>query len=159
MTEETPSRSENLPAEAVTGRSEPQQRQHPARAAGNKEDILKRVRERRVVVASERDDDLLDPLERTVRYLVPIPRTYYWNANLNAEEQREIPFLIKAWHHSISSGERFGHWTSRNIGMPIAASLGLTESRFQFVLDRMDEEPTRRESDGEEEERDGQDVV
>jgi hypothetical protein len=158
MTEETPSWRENLPEEAVTDKTEPQQRQHPRAASNNKEDILKRVRERHVVVSSEKDDDLLDPLERTVRYLVPIPRTYYWNANLNAEEQRQIPFLIKAWHHSISSGERFGHWTSRNIGMPIAASLGLTDSRIQFVLDRMDEEPTRRESDGEEK-GDGQDVV
>jgi hypothetical protein len=160
MAEATPSSNENhLPEQAIkSGPGEQQQQPHPktAAAAHTKEEILQLVRERHVVDTT--DDDLLDPLERTVRYLVPIPRTYYWNTDLSAAEQRQIPLLTKAWHQSIATAERLGNWTGRNIGMPLAASLGLTESRIQFVLDQMDEEPKRHESDGKKE-GEGQDVV
>ena len=130
MQEDCPNEPENLESSLERPRS--------------REEILKIVQERHVV--SVQDDDLLDPLERTVRFLVPIPRSYYWEAVPNKQEQEEIPLLVKVWHQSIFTGERFGHWTGRNIGMPIAQALGLTESRFQYVLDQVDGSKRRGES-------------
>lgn len=96
--------------------------------------------ERHVLQLSEEEDEMLDPIERAVRYVIPIPKHYYWDVVKSEADLKEIPAGIKLWHKAIASANSAGEWTAVNIAQPIASGLGLTTSRFAFVTDQMNED-------------------
>lgn len=110
------------------------------------EELLALVSERLVVEPEDDDDDeMVDPIERAVRFLVPIPKHYYWDVvvaseNKNAaDDLQHIPTRIKWWHRGVAASVAAGDWTHRWIARPVANALGLTGSRFHFVTDFMTE--------------------
>jgi hypothetical protein len=138
----------------------------PARPmlSSSKEDVLRMLSERHVVQRTPEEDELLDPIERTIRYIVPIPKYYYWDILRTKQEQEQqqqqrdsstntevdsgepsvvsltsddIPYSIKSWHTIIGMCDYFGTWTNRIIAQPIASYIGLTGPRFHEVLNSM----------------------
>lgn len=103
-------------------------------------DLIPMLYERHVLDLTPEQDELLDPLERAVRYVVPIPKHYYWDVGLHEANWSTIPLTIKMWHNTIASCATVGTWTNDYIAMPIASYLGLTGPRFFEVLDDMTEE-------------------
>lgn len=100
-------------------------------------DELFRMRERQVWHLTPEEDEMLDPIERTVRYVVPIPAQYYWDVVAQSDRWAEIPTSIKVWHTTIASCAAFNSWTNNRIAQPLASFLGLTGPRFFEVLDGM----------------------
>ena len=94
------------------------------------------VSERYIVEWTPEEDERIDPLERAVRFLVPIPKQYYWNVVV-PDDWMAIPTHIKVWHRLISGSVAVGEWTNRHVAQPLASGLGLTSSRFHFVTDHM----------------------
>ena len=103
------------------------------------QNILALVSERLVVERTPEEDEMVDPIERFVRFVVPIPKRYYWDVCVNEQEQfaAVVPRRIKFWHHAIASSVAVGEWTNRNVAQPVASAMGLTSSRFHFVTDQM----------------------
>jgi hypothetical protein len=102
--------------------------------------------ERYVLQLTPEEDELLDPIERTVRYLIPIPKHYYWDVvkSLSGDDQTTIaptsiaiPWSIRIWHHTIASCDAFGRVTNDYVGQPLASLLGLTRPRFFEVIESM----------------------
>lgn len=81
-----------------------------------------------------------DPIEWAVRSTIPIPKQYYWDVVKDKEKQNEIPRNIRLWHNTIGSLEQAYNWTERKIAKPLAGSLGLTDSRFDYVTSYMTDE-------------------
>ena len=77
-------------------------------------------------------DEDMDPLEWTVRKVVPIPRVYYWDVVPDQAERASIPWKIRAWHSTIAGCCRVGNWMDRRVAQPIARGVGLTDSRFDY---------------------------
>ena len=94
------------------------------------------VSERYIVEWTPEEDERIDPLERAVRFLVPIPKQYYWNIVV-PEDWTAIPTHIKVWHRLMAGSVAVGEWTNRHVAQPMASGLGLTSSRFHFVTDHM----------------------
>ena len=103
----------------------------------SREELLKLVTQRDVLDPTEVQDDMVDPIERTVRAIVPIPKYYYWDICNTDADIKEIPKTIQLWHSAIYSCNVIGQWTTKNVGLPIASALGLTSSRFHEVIDQM----------------------
>ena len=78
------------------------------------------------------NDEMMDPLEWTVRKVVPIPKAYYWDTG-----NHDLPLSIKMWHRSIA----FLGKSVRAVecaGEKVATTTGLNNwSRFSYVLDTM----------------------
>jgi len=117
------------------------------------EELLALVSERLIVQRTPKEEERLDPLERAFRYLVPIPKHYYWDVvkKIDTTDDADttalrtiIPRYIKVWHHTVAGGAAAGDWTHRKIALPIAGMLGLTGSRFYFVTDQMTEQDMAR---------------
>lgn len=121
-----------------------------------KDELLRMLSERHILQLTPQEDELLDPIERTVRYIVPIPKYYYWdvlkaqsNKSRNNSEEHDstnntttitadqIPYTIKSWHTIIGLCESIGTWTNNHIAQPIASFTGLTGPRFHEVIDSM----------------------
>ena len=83
------------------------------------------------------EQELIDPMERAVRYLIPIPQTYYWDACQEEADYKDIPKSIKLWHNSIAGCVKVGSAIQTNIGLPLAQRLGLLDSRFQGTIDQL----------------------
>jgi hypothetical protein len=103
--------------------------------------------ERYVLQLSPEDDALLDPLERTVRYLIPIPKYYYWDVLRQASNENpesfsiaDVPWSVRLWHDAIGSADYTGAWLNQRLAQPIASWMGLTGPRFHEVLNSMTEE-------------------
>lgn len=90
--------------------------------------------ERNILQRTPEQDEMLDPIERTVRYLVPIPKRYYWDVVTTRDH---VPLSIRVWHQSIASCETIGTWANDYIGQPLAAMLGLKRPRFFEVIESM----------------------
>ena len=94
------------------------------------------------------DEDPLDPIEWTVRKLIPIPETYFWDYSPNGEEgvvldgewKNKLPRYLKAWHRTIGMFDSGMQWIDRWIAQPVATGTGLTASRMSYVTDFMTEE-------------------
>lgn len=109
---------------------------------------IRRALSRRQPVHSTQDDDPLDPIEWTVRQLVPIPENYFWEYTpdegttaLPADEwQKLLPWHLKTWHRTIGSLDNGMKWIDRWIAQPVANGTGLTAPRMSYVTDFMTEE-------------------
>jgi hypothetical protein len=97
------------------------------------QELHKVLSQRQVVDMSDED---MDPIEWTVRKVVPIPAEYYWNT-LSEEQHDQVPARTKFWHKTISFLCGAQQWTERSVAKPLAAGLGLTGSRFDYVVDNM----------------------
>lgn len=115
-----------------------------------KDDVIRMLSERHILQLTPEEDELLDPIERTVRYIIPIPKYYYWdvlkeqsnNSKRTASEASpitsdQIPFSIKTWHTIIGICDSIGTWTNAHIAQPIASFTGLTGPRFHEVITSM----------------------
>jgi hypothetical protein len=100
--------------------------------------------ERHVLRLTPEEDELLDPIERTIRYLVPIPKQYYWEilgtSPWSWSGTREVALPIRLWHQTIASCETVGTIVNDYVGQPLAGMMGLTGPRFFEVIDSMTEE-------------------
>lgn len=97
------------------------------------QELQKVISQRQVVDMSDED---MDPIEWTVRKLIPIPAEYYWDM-VSEEQHDQVPVRTKVWHKTIAFLSKAHQWTERSISKPLAASLGLTDSRFDYVVDKM----------------------
>jgi hypothetical protein len=97
------------------------------------QELHKVISQRQVVDMSDED---MDPIEWTVRKLIPIPVEYYWNI-VSEEQHSQVPARTKIWHKTISFLCGAQQWTERSVAKPLAASMGLTGSRFDYVVDNM----------------------
>jgi hypothetical protein len=105
-------------------------------------ELCQLLSQRYILQLSPEDDALLDPLERTLRYLIPIPRYYYWEVLTSDSPEAacsiaDIPWSIRLWHNVIGGADYAGTWLNRRVAQPIAAGIGLTGPRFHHVLDSM----------------------
>lgn len=110
-------------------------------------ELISMLSERHVLNLSPEEDELLDPIERTVRFIVPIPKHYYWDVVVAAAQNEhpavstnEIPWSIKVWHHAIASCATVGAMADAYVAQPIASFFGLTGPRFHEVLNSMTQE-------------------
>lgn len=106
----------------------------------SKEELLALVTEKYIPQRTPDEEEMVDPLERVVRYLVPIPKEYYWDVIQSDNDLALIPTHIKVWHKTIAYSTAAGNWTNGRIAQPIASAIGLTGSRFSFVTDHMTKE-------------------
>jgi hypothetical protein len=128
--------------------------QHPMSLL-SREELIKVLSERHVLNLSPEEDELLDPIERTIRYMIPIPKYYYWDvlAVSNREHDAtttttttsttttdDVPLSIKSWHTIIGWCDHIGTWTNHRVAQPIASFLGLTGPRFHEVINSMSPE-------------------
>lgn len=108
--------------------------------------------ERQVV---DMNDEMMDPIEWTIRTILPIPAAYYWEVfeertndeNLQLwkkELYTKIPTYIKIWHTTIFTLDNIQNWTNRSIAQPIASMTGLTGSRFYYITDTMTKDDIER---------------
>jgi hypothetical protein len=134
---------------------EPQQVQSEAATSHiTKDELIRMLSERHILQLTPEEDELLDPIERTVRYIIPIPKYYYWdvlkehanNNNIDSEATNtptnsitpdQIPLTIKSWHTIIGLCDSIGTWTNKHIAQPIASYTGLTGPRFHEVISSM----------------------
>jgi hypothetical protein len=100
------------------------------------QELQKIIFQRQAVDMSDED---MDPIEWTVRKVIPIPAEYYWEV-VSEEQHDQVPARTKVWHKTISFLCRAQQWTERSVAKPLAASLGLTDSRFDYVVDNMTDE-------------------
>jgi hypothetical protein len=127
--------------------------QHPMSLLSRKE-LMEVLSERHVLNLSPEEDELLDPIERTIRYIIPIPKYYYWDvlaASNRAHDDAtttttttstidDVPLSIKSWHTIIGWCDHIGTWTNHRVAQPIASFLGLTGPRFHEVINSMSPE-------------------
>jgi len=107
------------------------------------------------------DDPYMDPLEWTVKKIVPIPKAYYWtipeknDPSSSAEDmshsneldndgegqtpRQSIPMKIKVWHNSICA-LAFAFHCAEKTGEFFANIMGLTKSRYDYVTSTMTED-------------------
>ena len=95
------------------------------------------VSERFVVEWTPEQDEMVDPLERAIRFVLPIPKHYYWDVVSDETDWAVIPIHIKVWHRLMAGSVAVGEWTNHHVAQPVASALGLTASRFYFVTDQM----------------------
>jgi len=101
---------------------------------------LQRIVSQRHTVSFNED---MDPIEWTVRKVVPIPAAYYWKS-VSVEQHKDVPLKVKVWHKTIAALWGVHQWTDRRIARPVAQGLGLTDSRFDYVTDHMTAEEWER---------------
>jgi hypothetical protein len=89
-------------------------------------------------------DELMDPIEWTIRKIIPIPAVYYWeliddpDANPHTKAlSSKLSTRIKVWHNVIASCASVQRWSEQRIAQPIATATGLTGSKFYYVTDAM----------------------
>ena len=77
------------------------------------------------------NDPLMDPLEWTVRKVVPIPRAYFWETG-----NHDLPWKIKLWHRTVAVLGK-GVKGAESAGEVVANTFGLNGSRYDYVYDTM----------------------
>jgi hypothetical protein len=97
------------------------------------QELQKVISQRQVVDMSDED---MDPIEWTVRKVIPIPAEFYWDV-VPEEQHGQIPVRTKIWHKTIALLWGAHQWTERSVAKPLASALGLTDSRFDYVVDNM----------------------
>jgi len=80
------------------------------------------------------NDENLDPLEWSVRKMIPIPKKYYFETG-----NYDVPLRTKAWHRSVQV-MGLALLGVEKIGGFFANVLGLTSSRYDDVLAYMTKE-------------------
>ena len=125
-------------------------------------DEIRKILSRRQPIHST-EEDPLDPIEWTVRKLIPIPETYFWeyeppvsssslqhggdesssptttstSTTTSKEWQRRLPWHLKAWHRTIGVADAAIQWTDRWVAQPVANATGLTAPYMSYVTDHM----------------------
>jgi hypothetical protein len=79
------------------------------------------------------NSETMDPFEWTTRKLISIPKTYYWDTNV---DPKELPFKLKVWHRSVGVMGSAVRLIDR-MGKPVVGFLGLSSSRFDYVTSTM----------------------
>ena len=79
------------------------------------------------------NDPKMDPLEWTIRKIVPIPKAYYWETG-----NTELPMKTKAWHQIVGTLGALVAFLDR-VGKPVTDATGLSASRFDYVKSTMTE--------------------
>mmetsp|Transcript_502 Transcript_502/g.1003 ORF Transcript_502/g.1003 Transcript_502/m.1003 type:complete len:186 (+) Transcript_502:81-638(+) len=92
-------------------------------------------------------DEYMDPIEWSVRKVVPLPAVYFWDLLKDVPEdvaqqivQDKIPRKIRMWHRFIGTMDRAQHFVNDWVAQPIAGTLGITDARISYVTDTMTEE-------------------
>ena len=80
------------------------------------------------------DDEMMDPLEWTVRKVVPIPKAYFWETG-----NHDLPASTKLWHRTVGTMSRLVKFMD-SVGKPVAEAVGVGSSRFDYVTSTMTEE-------------------
>lgn len=82
------------------------------------------------------DNPDMDPMEYTVRKVLPIPKKYFWETD---RDPSQLPLRTKMWHRSVAVlGKML--YVAEYAGEVIAQVFGLNESRYQYVMDNMTKE-------------------
>jgi hypothetical protein len=79
------------------------------------------------------NSETMDPFEWITRKLISIPKTYYWDTNV---DPKELPFKLKVWHRSVGVMGSAVRLIDR-MGQPVVGFLGLSSSRFDYVTSTM----------------------
>jgi len=77
------------------------------------------------------NDPMMDPLEWTVRKVIPIPRAYFWETGNN-----DLSWKVKLWHRTVAVLGN-GVKNAEAAGEVVANTLGLNGSRYDYVYDTM----------------------
>jgi hypothetical protein len=77
------------------------------------------------------NDPKMDPLEWTIRKIVPIPKAYYWETG-----NTDLPMKTKAWHQIVGTLGSLVTFVDR-VGKPVTDATGLSASRFDYVKSTM----------------------
>ena len=103
------------------------------------EELLAMCRQTKQV---EFNDEYMDPFEWTVRKAVPMPAVYYWDVfeEQNESMKKDIPWKIRWWHKIVGSLENTSNVVNQWVALPIARTLGITDSRVAYVTESMTEE-------------------
>ena len=88
------------------------------------------------------NDEYMDPIEWSVRKIFPLPEVYYWDVMEGQPKDsiQKIPWKIRYWHRLVGSLDHASDIVNRWVAQPIAGTLGITDSRFSYVIDNMTEE-------------------
>ncbi len=80
------------------------------------------------------NDPTMDPLEWSVRSVLPIPKKYYWETgNYN------LSMKTKLWHHTVGTlGLTLR--IAEKVGALLANITGLNSPRFDYITDHMSKE-------------------
>mmetsp|Transcript_1447 Transcript_1447/g.2613 ORF Transcript_1447/g.2613 Transcript_1447/m.2613 type:complete len:177 (-) Transcript_1447:43-573(-) len=84
------------------------------------------------------DVEDMDPLEYSVRKVLPIPRAYFWQTG-----NTEVSLRTKVWHRTVATLGTLLR-AAEFAGEVVAHVFGLNESRYQYVMDSMDKEDWER---------------
>jgi len=77
------------------------------------------------------NDPDMDPMEWSVRHLVPIPKKYYWETN-----NLDLSLRTKLWHRTVSAlGSALR--CAECIGEIVANIVGLNSSSYDYVISTM----------------------
>jgi len=86
-------------------------------------------------------DEYMDPIEWSVRKVVPLPAVYFWDLLKDVPEdvaqqivQDKIPRKIRMWHRFIGTMDRAQHFVNDWVAQPIAGTLGITDARIVSCL-------------------------
>jgi len=85
-------------------------------------------------VTVDLQDPKMDPLEWTVRRVLPIPKKYYWETG-----NYQISTRTKMWHRAIGT-LGFALKCAEKIGEVLANVSGINSSRYEDVTDFMNDE-------------------
>lgn len=77
------------------------------------------------------DDPRMDPLEWTVRKLIPIPKAYFWETG-----NTDLPARTKLWHRTVGAMSRVVQFVD-HVGKPVVDFTGVTTSRYDYVTSTM----------------------
>eukprot|EP00565_Helicotheca_tamesis_P000584 CAMPEP_0185727484 /NCGR_PEP_ID=MMETSP1171-20130828/3160_1 /TAXON_ID=374046 /ORGANISM="Helicotheca tamensis, Strain CCMP826" /LENGTH=205 /DNA_ID=CAMNT_0028396063 /DNA_START=107 /DNA_END=724 /DNA_ORIENTATION=+ len=80
------------------------------------------------------DDPDMDPLEWTVRKLVPIPKAYFWETN-----NTNVSTRTKMWHRTVATLANTAR-AFESAGGVVANVFGLYGSKYDYVTSTMTEE-------------------
>mmetsp|Transcript_14576 Transcript_14576/g.22197 ORF Transcript_14576/g.22197 Transcript_14576/m.22197 type:complete len:168 (+) Transcript_14576:84-587(+) len=81
-------------------------------------------------------DPMMDPLEWTVRKVIPIPKEYYWNTGVAKED---VPTKTRLWHQTIHALSKVTNATD-SMGESISSGLGLSTRRYDYIVSTMTEQ-------------------
>ena len=87
------------------------------------------------------DDEMMDPMEWTVRKILPIPKKYFWEGG--GENEEKLSFRTKLWHRGVAIMGRGLRW-AEFAGEVLSNVFGINSSRYQYVMDGMSEEDWER---------------
>eukprot|EP00541_Cyclophora_tenuis_P019410 CAMPEP_0116576766 /NCGR_PEP_ID=MMETSP0397-20121206/20724_1 /TAXON_ID=216820 /ORGANISM="Cyclophora tenuis, Strain ECT3854" /LENGTH=148 /DNA_ID=CAMNT_0004105863 /DNA_START=164 /DNA_END=610 /DNA_ORIENTATION=+ len=77
------------------------------------------------------NDPMMDPLEWTVRKVIPIPKAYFWETG-----NTDLPPRTKLWHRTVGAMSNVVKFVD-TLGKPVGEFTGVTSSRYDYVTSTM----------------------